>query len=199
MSSPIRFNDPLGLFYGDGVLQFEDVLFGPMYWANEQMGWDPSLDQSTLDFGSGFGDAVTLGLTGLGRDALGLGGYVNKCSSAYSAGEWTGIAASLATGVAGGVRAAGTKGAGREFSHWIPNRMGGPRSIWNGNFVSREVHALSDPYRYRFMSRLWKSENPMPSVLNQQWVRLPNAYKGAGAGASYGAAGAALSGCECEK
>jgi hypothetical protein len=28
------------------------------------------------------------------------------------------------------LRAAGANGAGKEFSHWIPNRMGGPRSKW---------------------------------------------------------------------
>ena len=98
---------------------------------------------------------------------------------------------------AGGVKAAGGKAVGKEFSHWIPNRMGGPRTIMNGNFVSTEVHALSDPYRYRFMSRAWKAANPMPNQAMQQWVRLPSVYKGAGAGGAYGAAGLALADCTC--
>jgi len=76
--------------------------------------------------------------------------------------------------------------------------MGGPRSNWNGNFVDKVVHALSDPYRYRFMPKAWKAENPMPNMLWQQWTRIPNVYKGAGAGAAAGSAGAAMNGdCTC--
>jgi hypothetical protein len=101
----------------------------------------------------------------------------------------------LATGVAGGIRAAGARGAGMEFSHAVPARVGGPRSIWNGNFVTRETHALSDPYRYRFMSRGWKEANPMPNRASQLWTRTPNTIKGTAAGA--GAAGAGLAGAGC--
>jgi hypothetical protein len=90
-----------------------------------------------------------------------------------------------------GLEAAGTRGAGIEFSHWIPARMGGPRGILNGNFVPRSVHALSDPFRYRFMPRPWKAANPMPSVVNQQFTRIPTVLRGAAAGS----AGAANGGC----
>jgi RHS repeat-associated protein len=75
-------------------------------------------------------------------------------------------------------------GEGLEFSHWIPARRGGPRSILNGNYVTATEHALSDPYRYRFMPAAWKAENPMPSVLEQQWNRIPDVYKGITAGAA---------------
>lgn len=77
--------------------------------------------------------------------------------------------------------------------------MGGPRSLFNGNYVSTAMHALSDPYRYRFMPRAWKAQNPMPSRLQQQMTRVPNVYKGAGAGGAYGAVGAGQAGCGCEK
>ena len=89
--------------------------------------------------------------------------------------------------MASGLEAAGTKGIGKEFSHWIPNRFGGARSLWNGNYVTTAEHALSDPYRYRFMSREWKAENPLPNQFIQQWERIPNVYKGAAAGGSIGA------------
>jgi hypothetical protein len=49
------------------------------------------------------------------------------------------LSAATATGVVGGIRAVGTRGAGREFPHWIPNGRGGPRSIWNGNYVTSVV------------------------------------------------------------
>lgn len=87
-----------------------------------------------------------------------------------------------------------------EFSHWVPTRFGraiGGRlgrwiesqSLWNGNYVTREVHALSDPCRYRFMREAWKratNKRRVYGLLRQQWVRLPRALKGLGAGAFLG-------------
>jgi RHS repeat-associated protein len=157
----------------------------------------PSPGSPTPSMGNDFMGGL---LNNLSMGMLGNAPYVNKCSSAYDAGEAAGMAAALATGLEAGLDAAGEAGAGKEFSHWIPNRMGGPRSIWNGNYVSPTEHALSDPYRYNFMPRSWKQNNPLPNPLTQQWNRIPNAYKGGAAGGAYGAAGAASSGgssCGC--
>ena len=174
--NPLMYTDPLGLWvFGD------------------------SLPQPVVDFGAGMGDTILFGQGQRIRDAFGVDGGVDQCSDAYDYGEWAGIAGSLATGLAGGLKAAGARGAGKEFSHWIPNRMGGPRSPWNGNFVPTTTHALSDPYRYQFMPRTWKAQNPMPNAASQQWTRIPNAYKGGAAGGAYGAAGAAQSGCTCRR
>jgi len=164
--------------------------------GNPIMAVDPSgdLSQGMGDFFAGFGDTLLLGFGDDLRGALNIGGGINYNSGEYSAGEWAGVAGSFATGIIGGARAAGARGAGMEFSHWIPARSGGSRSILNGNYVSTETHAFSDPYRYRFMSRAWKAENPMPSIASQQWTRVPNIYKGATAGGIYGGAGAALTG-----
>ena len=156
----------------------------------------PSLPQPVVDFAAGFGDTLSWGVTDKIRDLMDTNSAVDKCSMSYTAGEVAGVAASTVTGGAAGVRAAGAKGAGKEFSHWIPNRMGGSRSVWNGNFVSKEFHALSDPYRYRFMPKSWKANNPMPNTVSQQWDRIPNAVKGTAAGAGYGAGGAAMTGCD---
>lgn len=93
----------------------------------------------------------------------------------------------VGSGVAGGAKGlilARSPAKGLEFSHWIPNRWYGPRSVWNGNYVSPSVHALSDPFRYRFMPVLWKASNPMPNFFFQQWVRLPHTIKGVAGGAS---------------
>jgi hypothetical protein len=58
---------------------------------------------------------------------------------------------------------------------------------------------LSDPYRYQFMPKAWKAENPMPNMAQQQWDRIPNVYKGAASGGAYGGAGAAMSSdCTCQ-
>jgi RHS repeat-associated protein len=176
--NPVSYYDPNGLF---GMADM------------------PLFPQGAVDFSAGFGDAVSLGLTNLARDHMGTNDAVNKCSGYYTAGEVAGVAVDAVIGGAAGWEAAGAKGAGKEFSHWIPNRMGGPRSKWNGNFVSTAEHALSDPYRYRFMPKVWKAENPMPNMVQQQWVRVPNVYRGATAGGAFGAASAAISGdCTCQ-
>jgi RHS repeat-associated protein len=159
--------------------------------------------QGTSDFVAGMGDVLSLGATNVIRNLMGTNQAVNKCSGAYGAGQWTGFGLSTAIGFAGGVEAAGTKAAGREFSHWIPERWGGPRSVFNGNYVTAEAHALSDPYRYNFMSAAWKDANPLPNLLLRQGNRFPIVYKGGAIGAAYGAAGlwisnAAKSGCGCK-
>ncbi len=158
--NPVQFGDPSGLFGAADM---------------------PTLPSGMVNFAAGFGDTLSFGLSSLARSGMDIGG-VDTCSGAYTGGQVAGVAMGIAMGGAAGLEAAGTKGAGREFSHWIPNRMGGPRSLWNGNYVSAEEHALSDPYRYRFMPRSWKADNPMPNAASQQWTRLPNVYKGAAAG-----------------
>ncbi|NHZ83892.1 hypothetical protein F2P44_32175 [Massilia sp. CCM 8695] len=173
--NPLSYIDPLGLFE-----------------------W-PSLPQGVTDFSAGMGDAMLLGQGQLLRDLFDVSGGINMCSPEYSNGEWAGMAASAATGLAGGVRAAGAAGVGKEFSHWIPARMGGPRSILNGNYVSIATHARSDLYRYNFMSRAWKDANSIMGPAVAQWTRFPNVYKGAAAGAGAGATGAGLAGCTCPR
>ncbi len=103
--NPMAMSDSLGLVYGNGVVELEDVFFGPVYWANEQMGWDPSFDQSTVDFFAGFGDSLSFGATRGIRAIAGIDGGVDRCSTAYAAGEWTEIALEIVlTGGAAGLR-----------------------------------------------------------------------------------------------
>jgi hypothetical protein len=147
-----------------------------------------TLDDAS-NFAAGVGDTLSFNGTAKVRDWLGIGS-VDSTSAAYSVGEVAGVGISTATGAGAGLRLAGSAGKGLEFSHWIPNRWGGPRSLLNGNFVTTAEHALSDPYRYRFMSRAWKALNPMPSVIIQQWNRIPWFWKGTAAGATYGGASA---------
>lgn len=92
---------------------------------------------------------------------------------------------------------------GKEWSHWIPDRYVRPmsksgksknkyykplvdkylnkfvNSRFNGNYVSKETHALTDPFRYKFMNRAWKKANPMHHKYVQQAMRVPGWIPGA--------------------
>jgi len=186
--------DPIGFTSGDGENFYAYVMNDPINYL-DPLGlwrWGDPLPSWLVDGAAGFGDVLSFGLTKLIRQAIGIDGVVNPCSDAYSDGEWLGVGLSLAMGVAGGLKAAGAKGVGKEFSHWIPNRMGGPRSLFNGNYVSKAYHALSDPYRYRFMPRAWKAMNPIKNAFARQAMRIPKVYTGTAAGAAYGAGSKAL-------
>lgn len=65
--NPVSSIDPYGLFG----------------WADM-----PTLPQGLVDAISGFGDAASLGATDAIRDAAGIDGGVDECSTAYRAGGW---------------------------------------------------------------------------------------------------------------
>ena len=191
--------DPLG--EASGVDLYGYVLNDPINL------WDPhglearvKFTTNTSNFFAGASDNLTLGVADTVRrklgDALGLDNddLVDKCSTAYTAGQWAGTGLSIATGAAGGLKAAGTKGAGKEFSHWIPNRFGGPRSPWNGNFVSPSRHYRHDPFRY---PPGWRELGPRLNPFLQQVDRIPNAIKGTAAGIGYAAGSAAANNSKC--
>jgi len=135
------------------------------------------------NFVAGMGDNLTFGGTNWLRGKLGWNSQVNRCSIAYKGGEWAGTGLSLAIGVAGGVKAAGVKTLGKEFSHWLPDRLGGPVTILNGNYVSAARHYAHDPFRFPIG---WSRFGPKLNPVLQQWDRIPNVIKGAGAGTAYG-------------
>jgi len=182
-------NDVFGLDWQQG---FVDAL---PTWAVERIASMPYLPQGLVDFSSGMGDSLSIGLTNVIRESMGTKHLVGKCSKSYKAGGCTGTSLSLAMGVAGGVQAAGVRGAGVEFSHWIPNRFGGPRSIWNGNYVPFIRHYLHDSYRY---PAGWKNMGTRYGLLQAQIDRIPNTIKGTLLGAGYGLSGQSIVRCECE-
>jgi RHS repeat-associated protein len=153
--------------------------------------------QHAGDFSNGAASVLTFGLTDKINDALGNSQYVDKCSGWHTLGTVAGIGLSTAIGGAAGAEAAEANAAeeGFEFSHWIPNRMGGPRSIFNGNYVSQGFHYLTDPFRY---PSGWQALGPKLPAVAQQLLRIPWVYDGAAAGAALGGAGAmAGRSCKC--
>ncbi|OHB45977.1 MAG: hypothetical protein A2Y13_00955 [Planctomycetes bacterium GWC2_45_44] len=185
-NNPIMFTDATGLSFWSGVIKATNF--------TETNSW-----RTATNYFAGMGDNLSFGLTGQIRNLSGTNSFVDASADSYKVGEWSGVALSTATGVVGGLKAAGAKAAGKEFSHWLPERMGGIRNLWNGNYVSVTEHALTDPYRYRFMSKTWKAANPLPNVIVRQLQRIPNVYKGILIGTGYGLSSKYLNSKSCKE
>ncbi|MHB9069028.1 MAG: RHS repeat-associated core domain-containing protein [Sedimentisphaerales bacterium] len=185
-NNPIMFTDATGLSFWSGVIKATNF--------TETNSW-----RIATNYFAGMGDNLSFGLTNQIRNLSGTNSFVDASADSYKAGEWSGVALSTATGVVGGLKAAGAKAAGKEFSHWLPERMGGIRNLWNGNYVSVTEHALADPYRYRFMSKTWKSANPLPNAILRQLQRIPNVYKGILMGTGYGLSSKYLNSKSCKE
>ncbi len=90
-------SDPIGLMGGVntyGYVGGNPVMYYDPYglWA-----WGDPLPQSWVDGAAGFGDTISFGATSGIRNMAGIGS-VNKCSSAYSNGEWAAIGLSVGFG-----------------------------------------------------------------------------------------------------
>jgi len=193
--------DPLG-FGGSGPNLYAYAhnspvdLFDPM---GMYTGWE--LVQDFGSFSEAFADTLTFGSASRLNDALGAGSAVKRCGWVHKAGTGAGIAFGIVVGGSLGAQAAEANAGeeGFEFSHWIPKRSGGPRSTWNGNFVSEKFHYLTDNSRYPSPAGSLQRWGPKLARPLQQVLRIPWVYDGAAAGAAYTVVGA-NSGkvCECQ-
>jgi RHS repeat-associated protein len=123
-SDPIGYEDSmcLYLYCENNPIIFVDPYGELPEWAWRLLAKTPTAPQGATDFVAGMGDNLSFGATKLIREAGGFNDQVNTDSGIYKAGEWTGTALSTSIGVAGGLKAAGSKAAGKQFSHWIPDR-----------------------------------------------------------------------------
>jgi len=176
--------DPLGL-----RVEFFDPAFE---WFHDTTGWEPT--QATVDRVAGFGNGVSLGITGwINRK---LGSQVNECSSEYQ--TWEVVGSLMPIG--GGARVASISFIRRPrtvFSHWIPDRYIRPltrrarkpnpsykewipkwfvNSRFNGNYVSPYFHYLTDPSAtMKGMTKAGKLSRPLQQILRvPAWI--PEAF-----------------------
>jgi RHS repeat-associated protein len=181
--NPVGFNDPFGLF---------------------TMADMPSLPSGVVDFGAGLGDVLTFGISGAIRELFDIGN-VNKCSSAYTAGEAAGVAASVSTGFAGGTKAvarASSPNNWSNFSHSATPASWRRGSSWsktgnraNGDHIPTtgtrpDLHDLMDATAAGIGGKFptWPA-----------WRRSLNRVPYTPGGALYGAASAAMNDCQCSK
>jgi RHS repeat-associated protein len=103
--------------------------------------------------------------------------------------NWWSVGGSALAGAAfggAGKLASGLKGAGKEFSHFIPKRAGSifkKNSRWNGNYVSPKRHYKHDDYRYPSGSSGFGDKLPQGLM---QYDRLPSAPTGLAGAAAFG-------------
>ncbi|HEV7240372.1 MAG TPA: RHS repeat-associated core domain-containing protein, partial [Thermoanaerobaculia bacterium] len=190
--------DPI-LFEGGDANLYAYVLNDPINLI------DPSglLFGGTINAGEAYGDAALATYADILTDpdaawyekaGAAVGGFFSALWTPCTS-DSTFAVLSTAAGGAGGLRAAGSKVAGKEFSHWIPDRaLKRTGSKWlrnkfgmspfNGNYVPIERHSLHDPWR--MLKGMTKADKWPPVV--RQLDRVPRLYYGTAVGAGLGAA-----------
>jgi RHS repeat-associated protein len=199
--SPMNFVDPTGL---DGWTRAGGVLQAIGGGVEAAAGF--GFAAATSWTGAGLVGGGLVGLHGLDQLQAGLRTAFSGCgtdtltSSGLQAAGLSQNTANLVDAgisiVGGGAAGAGAASAragqaGIEFSHWIPNRWGGPRSIFNGNYVSEEFHYLTDAWRYpsgwqQYGDKLVQAV-PRAETAGSLALRVPWVYGGAAGGAAAGA------------
>ena len=182
-NNPVNFTDPFGLevgfweslipVWGSGKQAYEDFACGRWGWGIATTALAISDVFLVKAIVTGFAKAVT---------KTGLKTGMSRANPAFPKGvEWV------------------------ERSHWTPKRYlpdGLKDAGWNMKPMWGTDHALADPFRYRFMRKGWKGENPLPNNFTRQLNRIPDGVKGAGLGGAYtggrGANNARDADCSCQ-
>lgn len=157
-----------------------------------------------VNFGAGFGDVVTFGLTRHARSVLGIEN-VNRCSSWYAAGEVAGVGATAATGFVGGSRWFARQASSNNWSNF--SHSGTPASWQRGSAWSRNGNRANGDYipttgtrpdLHDFMDAtaagIGGKYPTWPS-----WRRAINRTPYTPGGALYGGASAGMNSCECSQ
>ncbi|UGQ45144.1 RHS repeat-associated core domain-containing protein [Massilia endophytica] len=109
----------------------------------------PTIPRPTVDFLTGIADAASLGLGPVARQALGVDGGVNRCSTAYAVGEWAslgfGMGRMLYAGIAKAGAALATNGSeAMVFRNGLKRVMRGP--LAGSNYRIKNYGDLMNEY-----------------------------------------------------
>ena len=190
--NPLMYVDFYGLFGMDDV-------WGAVYAGTG--GWSPS--QGLVDFGGGFGDVVTFGVTMQARNLLGIEG-VNRCSKWYTAGEVAGFVAAMSTGYVAGTRSFARQASPMNWSNFSHSAT--PASWRRGSWWSRAGNRANGDYIPTTGTRPDLHDLMDATAANvggsyktwPAWRRLPNRMPYTPGAAVYGGASAARNECVCE-
>lgn len=115
--NPLLSIDPSGLLASD-------LNAWQGFWASEHLSFmDSQGFKNTSDGISGFADEITLGGVGLVQEAMGTSDMVDKCSTAYKVGGYTGVAGSFVTPA--GIAKQGGTTIGKSFVNVFKNSPNG--------------------------------------------------------------------------
>lgn len=199
-------SDPIGLdggmntyaYVGGDPLTYVDP-YGLFGWADM-----PTAPQGVVDFGAGFGDVVTFGLTIQARSLLDINN-VNRCSNWYSAGEGTGVVATTAAGFVGGSRWFARQASPNNWSNF--SHSGTPAKWQRGSAWSRSGNRANGDYIPTTGTRpdLHDLMDATAAGVGGKystwpaWRRAINRLPYTPGGALYGGTSAAMNACECSR